>query len=233
MSDDIDIRVTPSLHPRIVEEIDGWCEETKEVLGPTQTAFSTAYQALRQTHDTREVVAKNPGWTDEQKLVQTDNFAKKKLEQITRTFDSTLGNLTKGIAYLEGQLNEPIQARAASSIANQIRDYARALPEAKLHTFVREAIDGGDHDTVTALLGAPPYLSGLNREFQRSYARMYHERNRPDVALRLKAMRGAKELIEQHAGKVFVEMEKAVGGQSAKANVIRKAQQAAEQALNR
>jgi hypothetical protein len=231
MSDDFDIRVTPSLHPKVVEQIEGWGEDTKAVLAETQTAFSTAYETLRKIHDTRETVNANPGWNDEQKLLQVDNFAKKHLERVTRTFDTARSNLTKGITFLEGQLAEPVQSKAASGIANQIRDYARALPDDKRHRFVSEAINGDDHDTVTALLGAPPYLSGLNREFQTTYLRLYHERNSPGMAKRLQVMRAAKELIENNAGKVFLEVEKAIGGQSAKANMIRKKQEAAERAL--
>ena len=233
MADDIkiDIRVTPALHPRVVEEIDGWGEDTKSVLAETQTAFSTAYETLKKVHDTRDVVNANPGWNDDQKLLQVDNFAKKHLATITKTFDTARGNLTKGIAFLEGQLAEPVQSKAATAIAGQIRDYARALPDGKRHEFLREAINSDDHETVTALLGAPPYLSGLNREFQSIYLRLYHERNSPGIAKRLQVMRAAKELIESNAGKVFTEMERAIGGKGAKANMVRKAQEAAEKAL--
>lgn len=231
MSDDIDIRVTPALHPKVVEQIEGWGEDTKTVLSETQTAFSTAYETLRKIHDTREVVNQNPGWNEEQKLLQVDNFAKKHLESITRRFDTARANLTKGIDFLEGQLAEPVQSKAASAIAGQIRDYARNLTDEKRHRFVRDAIEGDDHDTVTAMLGAPPYLSGLNREFQTVYLRLYHERNSPGMAKRLQVMRAAKELIENNAGKLFVEVNKAVGGQSSRANLIRKKQEAAERAL--
>lgn len=233
MSDDIniDIRVTPALHPKVVEEIEGWGDDTKTVLAETQTAFSTAYETLRKVHDTREVVNANPGWNDDQKLLQVDNFAKKHLAAVTKTFDTARANLTKGIDFLEGQLAEPVQVKAATAIAGQIRDFARNLPDGKRHEFLREAIRDDDHETVTALLGAPPYLSGLNREFQAVYLRLYHERNSPGVAKRLQVMRAAKELIESNAGKVFTEMEKAIGGKGAKANMVRKAQEAAEKAL--
>ena len=64
-----------------------------------------------------------------------------------------------------------------------------------------------------------------------TYLRLYHERSNPATAKRLKAMRPAKELIETRAGRVFIEMERAIGGQSSKANMVRKAQEAAEKAL--
>lgn len=235
MSDDIniDIRVTPppALHQKVVEEIDGWGEDTKTILAETQTAFSTAYKTLRKVHNTREVVNANPGWNDDQKLLQMDNFAKKHLAAVTKTFDTARANLTKGINCLEKAQVEPIQTKAASTLANQIRDYARNLPDDKRHEFLRAAIARDDNETVTAMLGAPPYLSGLNHEYQAIYLRLYHERNSPGLAKRLQVMRAAKDLIENNAGKVFTEMEKAIGGKGVKANMVRKAQEAAERAL--
>lgn len=49
--------------------------------------------------------------------------------------------------------------------------------------------------------------------------------------LRDATARAAQELIASKAGKVFTEMENAIGGKGAKANMVRKAQEAAEKAL--
>lgn len=232
MSTDIDHRITPALHAENVKQIDGYDEDTAAVLAPTETAFSTAYEGIRAVWDARAVADKNPGWTEEQKLLQVDNFARKHLDKITRTFDTTRANLEKGIAHLEQELSQPVTTRAAHPVASEIRTYVRGLGTAKLHSFIQSAIDNGDHDTVTAVLGAPAYLSGLTPEFQQTYLRFYHERNNPAAAKRLKAMQGAKALIEERAGLVFKAMEAAVGGTSTKANKVREAQTAAEKALS-
>lgn len=94
-----------------------------------------------------------------------------------------------------------------------------------------QAIDEGDDLTATAILGAPPYLSGFDANIQKTYLRIYHEKNSPQVAKRLKAMHGAKAMIEQRSGLVHGELEKAVGMRPDKVKALRDAKDAAEQAF--
>ena len=75
------------------------------------------------------------------------------------------------------------------------------------------------------------FLSGLTPEFQKIYLRLYHEKNSPEKAKRLKVMQGAKTLIEERAGLVFKELEKAVGAPPHKAKALREAKTAAEKAF--
>ncbi len=231
MSTSIDTRVTPALHPDNVKEIEGYGEDTAMVVGPTATAFSEAYEGIRAVHDARDKAKTNPTWNEAQQIIHTDDFARKHLDRIARSFDSVRGNLEKGIASLEQELSQPVASRAAGPISTEIRAHVKALPTGKLHTFLQEALANGDHDTARAVLGAPPYLSGLTPEFQATYLRSYHERTSPDKAKRLKAMRGAKAMIEERAGLVFKELEKAVGAKPDQARRLREAKTAAEQAF--
>lgn len=228
---EVDHRISPSLHPDTVTKIDGYDADTEAVLAPTVTAFSTAYEGLRQIHDTRAVVHQNPGWTDEQKLLQVDTFAKKHFERMTRAFDSVLVSLNKGIAHLEGELSQPVTTKAAGSIAGEVRAHVKALPTEQRMSVIQKAIVESDHEVATAVLGAPAMLSGIEGGMQKVLLRQYHEKNNPAATKRLKAMQGAKELVEQRAGLIFKEVERAVGGTSAAANKVRKAQDAAEKAL--
>lgn len=231
MADDIDTRITPTLHPDSVTQIDGYDDDTAPVLAPTMTAFSNAYEGIRAVYAAREAANRNPAWTEEARIIQVDAFAHKHIEKITRTFDATRTNLVKGIAALEQQLSQPLESKAAASIAAEIRVHVKNLTTEKRHEFIQHALDGGDHITVSAVLGAPPYLSGLDGQFQQVYTRRWHERTSPDATKRLRAMQGAKAMIEERAGLVFTAMEKAVGGTSAKARNLREAQTAAERAF--
>lgn len=228
---DVSIKVTPALHPDNVTKVEGYDSETEGVLAPTMNAFSTAYEGIRSVHDARAVADRNPGWTEEQKLVQVDNFARKHLDKITRTFDSVRTNLEKGIAHLEGELSQPVESKAAGSIAAEVRAHFKALPTGERMKLIQQAIDDGDHIVATAVLGAPAMLSGIDANMQKTLTRFYHERHNPATAKRLKVMTAAKVLIEERAGLVFKEMERAVGGTSSKANKVREAQTAAEKAL--
>jgi hypothetical protein len=230
MSTDIDPRISPSLHPHNVQEVEGFDEETRLVLGQTETAFSTAYEGLRDVYAAREKVDRNAAMTPEARLIQLDDFAGKHLARITKTFDGELTRLTKAIEHVEGELSQPVTARASHPLASEIRAYAKSLGN-KVHPFIRDAIAKGDHDTVQSVLGGPAYLSGLTPEFQKLYLTEYHSKNSPHLANRLKALRGAKELVEQRAPLVFAQMEKATGGSAMKAKKLREANSEAEKAL--
>lgn len=231
MSDNVDTRITPALHPDNVKQIEGYDEDTAIVLAPTLTAFSEAYVAIQSVYDARAVAEKNPAWTDEQRLMQLDGYASKKLAHITRTFDTTRANLAKGISFLEVELAAPLEAKGAQSVSAEIRAHIKSLPSEKRHSFIQERIDAGDEMSVSAALGAPAYLSGLDDKFQQVYTRFWNEKVSPDMSKRLKVMMAAKEMIEQRAGLVFPALEKAVGGSSAMAKKIREANAAAEKAF--
>jgi hypothetical protein len=231
MTDSIDPRITPTLHPDNVKTIEGYDDQTAPYLGPTMTAFSTAYEGVRAVWSAREAAAQNPTWNEAMQIIHTDNFAQKHFTKISKSFDVTRSNLEKGIAMLEQQLAAPIESKAAQSISAEIRAYTKNLPSEQRHKFIQEAIDAGDHTTVAALLGAPAYLSGLDGNFQQTYTRFWNERSAPEVAQRLKAMRGAKQMIEERAGLVFKELEKAVGAPPHKAAALRQAKTNAEKAF--
>lgn len=231
MTDNVDHRITPSLHPENVKSIDGFDEQTAPYLAPTMTAFSTAYEGVRAVLAAKEAAAANPTWNEAQQIIHTDDFAQKHLTRITKSFDVTRSNLDKAIVALEQQLTTPIESKAAASIAGEIRAFVRDMPTEKRHAFIQQALDAADHVTLGAVLGSPPYVSGLDANFQAVYVRHYHERNSPELAQRLKAMKGAKQMIEERAGLVFESMARAVGAPPHKAKALREAKTAAEQAF--
>jgi hypothetical protein len=227
----VDTRITPALHPGNVREIDGYDGETAVVLAPTETAFSAAYEGLRKVHDAREKARTNPTWNEAMQVIQTQELADKVFHRVARSFDTTRANLEKGIEHLEGELSRPVESRAAGGIASEVRAHVKGLPASGRVDLVRQAINEGDHIVATAVLGAPAILSGLDPKMQAILTRHYHERHNPGVAKRLKAMVGARDLIEQRAGLIFKELEKAVGMRPDKVKALREAKNASEQAF--
>ncbi|AZQ66057.1 hypothetical protein EF888_02310 [Silicimonas algicola] len=228
----VDTRITPALHPGVVENIDGYGDDTKDVLAQVMTAFSTAYENVRSVWDAREKVEQDTSKTADARLLQLDGFAAKKLESATRTFDATSARITTTIRYLEGELAQPIAEKASGSVAAEIRAHAKSLPTDKLHQLISDAVDGGDSLTVGAVLMGPAYLSGLTPDLQKTYLKHWNQKQRPDVAKRLHVLQQAKAMLDRDAGKVFVAMEKAVGGTSTKARQVRLAQMAADKATS-
>lgn len=182
--------------------------------------------------EAREKVEKDTSKTADARLLQLNGFAKKKLDSISRSFDSTNNTIKKQINFLEGELAQPIEQKATGGVAAEIRAYAKALPKDQLHKFIADAIDGGDVTTVGAVLGGPAYLSGLTPDFQTTYLKQWNTTQRPEVAKRLHVLQQAQAMIERDAGKVFKALEDAVGGSSAKAKQVRAAQMAADKATS-
>ena len=211
MSEEIDTRVTPSLHPRNVQEVDGYCEEVAGILQSTEAAFTVAYQGLTAIHNAREASKRNPAWTDAAALVETADYADKVVEGITRAFHSASANLKIIVTGLEKELSAPVEASTHGVLSGEIRAHVKGLEPAARIGFVRSLIVEGDRRSVESILGGPAFLSGLDTDMQAILLRMYREAVEPVKANRLKAAKGAMDLIDQRAGLIFTEMEKAVG----------------------
>jgi hypothetical protein len=231
MSEEIDVRVTPALHPRNVAEIDGYDDDTALVLGPVVTAFDAAYQGIGAVHTAREKAKLNPTWNEAQQVIMTQDMADKVFASVAKQMDGQRASLAKGIAHLEKELSQPIESRAAHPIAQEIRAHIKALPGAARMGFIKQAIDAGDHEVPQAALGAPAFLSGMDPGIQDTLLRMYRAKANPAMSQRLKAMTGAKALIEERGALVMKELEKAVGLPPHKVQQLRNAKTAAEQAF--
>lgn len=232
MSDTVDARISPSLHPDVVAlSVEGYDSETAPVLAHVVTAFSEMYEGLRSIHTARESARRNPTWNDAQQVLATQDLADKAFARAARHVDASRSSLAKGIESLEKDLTAPIEARAAHPIAVEIRAHAKALPKDKRHAFISEAIRNADAATIEAVLGAPAYLSGLDAEFVETYTRMWRERVDPAAAKRLKAMQSAKALLERNAPLLHGEVAKAVGMAPDKVKRLRDAKTAAEKAF--
>lgn len=85
--------------------------------------------------------------------------------------------------------------------------------------------------TVSAVLGAPAYLSGLTDEWQAMLLRQWHEKANPKAAKRLRAMRAVMDLIQDRAPLIHKELERVVGKSPAYAKMLRDKHIAAEKAL--
>lgn len=233
MSEEIDTRVSPSLHPINVRELDGYDDETSTLLGRAEFAFAEAYQAMSEIHDARMKAAANPTWTEAQQLVQVDDFAQAQVKRITKSLDSAADNLQTVVNGIERELTTPVENSAGGLVSTEIRAHVKGLKTEQRMDFVRAAIISNDTRTATAILGAPSYLSGLTAEMQDILTRMYHEHHSPISAKRLKAAKGALALIGERKQLIFAEKEKAVGAPAIRIAQMRAAKVAAEAAVAR
>jgi hypothetical protein len=231
MSETIDTRVSPSLHPANVRQLDGFDDETAVYLAPVETALSEAYEGLGQVHTARDAARKNPAWNEAAQVLQTQDYADKVFARVARHFDSASAGLSKSIAALEEQLSAPITSKASHAVSAEIRTHVRSLKTNERMAFIQRAANEGDETTCAAVFGAPAYLSGVEPNTVEVLTRTYHERKSPAVAKRVRAMKAAHDLLSDRGGLLHKELEKAVGMNPVRVRALRQARTEAEQAL--
>ncbi|MES2339893.1 MAG: hypothetical protein V4537_17505 [Pseudomonadota bacterium] len=196
MSDDFDVRISPTLHPGIDGEIADYDDDTRPLLGQTETAVSEAFQALKNIHDCKVAISGNPTLNEAARLVALDDHATKVMSKVYASWSRTVDTLNTNIAKMERDLNAPVEQRATASMASEIRTYFRSMDnEAKRITAIRQAIAEGDDMTVTAVLGGRHYLSGIDAETSAQFLREWHEKQRPLEAKKLRAMKSAADML--------------------------------------
>jgi hypothetical protein len=232
MPTEIDVRVTPSLHETIITSLDGYDAETAPVMAPVVEAFSDAYISLGKLHDLRDVVAKNQAWTEAQQILLVTKEADKQQGRLCKKFDGLHTILTKQVASYEEQLTQPMKEKAGmGSLNSEVRAHAKALPRDERKKMVERAFEANDTDTLHALLGAQPFLSGLMPEEHSFYVRQFHEMTNPAVVKRLTVTRAALNAVHERAPLLFGQIEKVLGMPRDKIVQIEKANTAALEAL--
>ncbi|MCH4094669.1 MAG: hypothetical protein LKE96_10335 [Acetobacter peroxydans] len=211
MSSNIDSRVTMSLHPQTFSAIEGYDEQTAPYVSEAVFAFGKAYEGVRQIYAVRDAAAQNPTWNEAKQIIETDSRAEKIISGVARALDAANSDLSKKIEYIEEILTTPIQEKAAAAISQEIRAHAKGLTDGERMSFVQAAIKQGDEITVSAILGAPPYLSGLQAGMQEMLTRHWHKTASPELAIRLKVIQVAQAKLQEHGPLIFSEREKAVG----------------------
>ncbi|MDP5279226.1 hypothetical protein Q9Q95_09860 [Sphingomonas sp. DG1-23] len=212
MSDKIDTRISPTLHPGIAGEIADYDDETRPLLGATETAVDEAFEALKSIHDAKAAAATNPTLNEFAQLIAVDNHASKLMTKVYASWSRTVDTLNTNIAKMERDLNAPVEQRATASMASEIRTYFRSMDnEAKRITAIRQAIADGDDMTVTAVLGGRHYLSGIDAETSAQFLREWHGAQRPLEAKKLRAMKAAAEMLNSRYKMLTKAVSDAVG----------------------
>jgi hypothetical protein len=228
MSQTIDTRVPADLHPDVVRSLDGYGEPVAHLVGETETVLSEAYAQISKVFDAREASKHNPVWNESAQIINTYALAESVEKKLDKKIFHARSTLENGVAALEQELTAPVTAKASDPVASEIRAHAKSLESGERMSFMTDAISNGDQATATALLGAPPYLSGLEPKMQQTFTRMYHERMNPDAARRVKLMTAANQLLADRHSSIGKALQKAVGAPVKKVQALRDAKTAAE-----
>ena len=211
MSESIDTRITPALHPINVQKLESYSDETAGILAKAECAFAHAYEQLAKMFDASEAVRADPTLTEAAAVLRIADYGDKAFIGMAKRFDDAAANLKTIVAGIETELTAPVESKASSTLSAEIRAYCKALPDGERLAFVRKAITDGDIRSASAVLGAPAYLSGLTSDMQAVLTRQFHEHSNPLQAKRLKAAQAGLDLIGERAGLVFSMIQRAIG----------------------
>lgn len=221
---DINTKVSPSLHPAVIESIEGYNDETASHVADAVRAFTSAYTQLGKIHEFSEAIEPDTSLTDDAKLLNVADYAGSRMEAALRAMQNATDSLGKRIAHAEAELNAPLKAtKATTGMTSEIRAHVKALPADERRAWFAEALESGDTASLEAVLAGPGYLSGLKQVEVDHYTRLYQEQQNPQMFRRLQVMKQASALLEERGSLVFTGAEKALGRGG-----FRKAQQVRE-----
>lgn len=227
----VNVLVSPSLHPQNVASLEDYDSETEGELAQVVDAFKHAYEDVGRCHAARQAAAADPSMTEAAAVLRTAEHADKVLQSATARFDRASKNMKAGIDLIEKELNAPVIARASHVISTEVRAHCKGLTTGQRMGFVTAAIDRGDADTVSAILGAPSYLSGITDDMKGALLRMWNSKTNPGAVKRQRAMQAALDLLDRNAPLIFGQLEKAVGKKPHEVRAYREAKARADKAF--
>jgi hypothetical protein len=208
----IDTRVSIALHPSSIDAIpEASDEDVQALLQPARDALAAGYQFIASIHDVKAAAAIDPELTKEAALLRTDDHARAKMERATRAFDSVHKQFTTSINALEIGLSSAVEAKASAMVSGEIRSHFKGLDSKERIAQLEAALERRDETTLSSVLGAPGYLSGLAPELQTVMLRRFNEVRDPVAAKRLRVLIATRDAMMERGQTLLREMVKAVG----------------------
>lgn len=168
--DDVIVRldIPPDHHPAVIKG-DGPGAE----LG--RGALTSLYDAYGRINDTAAKV------DDKARLAAAAQpFAERAIQQAARA----AATMRQQVEHLDKEIAGVLRAPVEPHLAGQVRSHWAQQAGAKALKGLREAIEAGDRETVSAVLHGPSYLSGLSPENQALLRRMAAEKFAPEQVAR-------------------------------------------------
>lgn len=208
----IDTRVSPSLHPDSLNGIpEADHEDVQQLLQPALDALAVGYQFVASIYDVKAAAAIDPELTDEAALLRTDDHARARMERATKAFDSVHKQFTTSINALEIGLSSAVEAKASAMVSGEIRQHFKSLDSKERIAQLEAALERKDEVTLSSVLGAPSYLSGLPAELHAVMLRRFNELRDPIASKRLRVLTATRDAMMERGQVLLREMVTAIG----------------------
>jgi hypothetical protein len=224
--------VSPTPDERHITEMEGY-KDFEAVLAPAVHALSVSNVALKGIDNAHLQLLKDTSKTEDARVLMLAGPAEKAHDRIYKAFGTAREALDKVIDSMEKQLQEPIQQKAGvGTINDAIRRHVNELPAKDRTKFLEAALDANDDAALTAILGAPHYLSGIGKMEHTYYLRKLHEQRNPLVVKRLELTRKVIVHLERAMPIALGQVEKAFRSTFANAKDIKDRAAGSQKAVN-
>lgn len=200
-----------SLDPGVITNLDGYEELGGCGLDHVVNAMSGLHSACASIIQSRLAVQQDPTLTDAARAIAVADLADKLTAKVTKSVDASLAMLKKTIAAERAELSKPLAAAVNPELGREIRAHCKALKPAERLGFLQARARAGDTVTLSAVLKAPAYLSGVESDVLNTLNQELNRALNPQAVKRLAMLEAADERLS-HAGAIFIaSAERAVG----------------------
>jgi hypothetical protein len=131
-------------------------------------------------------------------LAASKSHAEKELAQTLPFVDQQRKKTRDAIAALEKEIDESLDKGASRwQFAEETRQHVKQLSQKDREKFVETALRDGDQLAAAAVLGVPPYLSGLNKSAHKLFLSRYRSECFPESSARIKALSDAQDILDK------------------------------------
>lgn len=153
-------RVPPDLDPRNFPHRVGGLDnqgEPSEILGVGNKAFTALSESLQSVYERERVIRADKTRTPADHRMRVARLAGKAKEAAAESVQSAFDKLTAHIATIDAHIAEGKKSAMSIAEAQEIRAFVRGLSNDERAKFISEA----DAESLSALLSAKPFLSGM------------------------------------------------------------------------
>lgn len=192
-----------TLAPGNITGIDGYEEFGGWGLDHVVNAMAGLHDACANIIEGRKAVQADPTMTDAARAIAVADLADKLSAKVTKSADAALGLLKKTIASERAELSKPLAAAVSPELGREIRAHVKAMKPAERLGFLQAQAKAGDVTTLSAVIKAPSYLSGVEPDMLPTLNNELNRALNPQAVKRLAMLEKAEERLS-HAGSIFI-----------------------------
>ncbi|MFG6458730.1 hypothetical protein [Roseateles sp. BYS96W] len=200
-----------SLAPGNITGLDGYEEFGGWGLEHVVNAMDGLHTACANIIEARKSLQADPTLTDAARAIAVGDLADKLTAKVSKSVDVSLATLKKTIAAERAELSKPLAAAVSPELGREIREHVKSLKPAERIGFLQAQAKAGDATTLSAVLKAPSYLSGVEPALLTTLNGELNRALNPQAVKRLAMLEQAEARLTQ-AGSIFLaSAERAVG----------------------